>query len=143
MKILWLYAFFHWFMNTSSPVAESSVRVTVHNLRNEKGVILLSLYASGEGFPSDASKAVKLAKVKVAGAQTEVVLEGIPAGSYAIALLHDENNNGKMDTGMFGIPKEGYGASNDAKAVLGPPSFDDARFEHKGNTHLQIKMKYF
>lgn len=143
MKVLWLYAFFHWFMNTSSPVAESPVRVTVHNLRNEKGVILLSLYASGDGFPSDASKAVKLAKVKVTGAQTEIVLEGIPAGSYAIALLHDENNNGKMDTGMFGIPKEGYGASNDAKAVLGPPSFEDARFEHKQNTHLQIKMKYF
>jgi uncharacterized protein (DUF2141 family) len=33
----------------------------------------------------------------------------IKPGKYAIAVIHDENCNGKLDTNMFGIPKEGYG----------------------------------
>ena len=55
--------------------------------------------------------------------------EGIPAGTYALVVLHDENMNGKVDTNWIGIPKEGYGFSNDAKASFSAPSFKDASFQ--------------
>lgn len=53
----------------------------------------------------------------------------VPAGRYAISVLHDENDNKKMDRNFIGIPKEGYGFSRDAKVIAGPPSFDDAAFD--------------
>src|SRR5438552_3406736 len=55
------------------------------------------------------------------------------AGVYAVACFHDENGNGKLDTGLFGIPKEATAASNDAKGTMGPPKFNDAKFSFPGN----------
>jgi len=73
-----------------------------------------------------------------------VVFEDLPFGEYAVSLMHDENRNGKIDTNFLGIPKEGYGASNDAKAVLGPPKYADARFLlDKPDMTMEIKVKYF
>jgi uncharacterized protein (DUF2141 family) len=58
-------------------------------------------------------------------------------------MLHDENDNGKMDTDWMGIPKEGYGATRDAKGIMGPPKFKDAAFTYKGGgLTLQIRAKY-
>ncbi|MDJ1492332.1 DUF2141 domain-containing protein [Cytophagaceae bacterium DM2B3-1] len=122
---------------------ESSIHITVVNLRNTQGHVLLSVFKSEDGFPNNPAKAVKLIKSKIIGDKAEIVLDNMPDGDYAISVLHDENDNGKMDTGAFGIPKEGYGASNDAKAVLGPPSYKDAHFKHQQSTSLKIKMKYF
>jgi uncharacterized protein (DUF2141 family) len=52
----------------------------------------------------------------------------IKPGNYAIAVIHDENRNGELDTNMFGIPKEGYGFSSGAKVTMSAPSFSDAVF---------------
>ncbi len=72
-----------------------------------------------------------------------VVFESLPPGEYAISVFHDENKNGKMDSNFFGIPKEGVGASNDAKGQLGPPHDKDAKFNFTGNTQsIIINMIY-
>lgn len=132
------------FMETTpAPTASSDVRITIHSLRNDEGTVLLSMFKSADGYPGKNEKAVKQAKATVKNGTCEIVLKDVPAGTYAISVLHDENNNGKMDTKAFGIPKEGYGASNDAKATFGPPSFADAKFEHKQETQIRIKMRYF
>ena len=128
---------------TPAPMAASGIRITIHSLRNDEGTVLLSMFKSADGYPGKNEKAVRQAKGKVKGGTCEIILENVPAGTYAISILHDENNNGKMDTKAFGIPKEGYGASNDAKATFGPPSFADAKFEHQQETPLRIKMRYF
>ena len=70
----------------------------------------------------------------------KVVFENIPDGEFAISLYHDENNNGKLDTGWFGIPKEGYGCSNDAKGNMGPPKYEDAKFQLTDNKSMVIKL---
>jgi uncharacterized protein (DUF2141 family) len=65
----------------------------------------------------------------------------IPAGTYAVACFHDENKNGKCDTGLFGIPTEGTVVSNHAKGFMGPPSFDKAKFYLAGvATTLELRM---
>jgi uncharacterized protein (DUF2141 family) len=67
----------------------------------------------------------------------------MPAGTYAVACLHDENKNGKLDTGLFGIPKEGTVASNHAKGFMGPPSFDKAKFSFSGTAStMDLRMGY-
>jgi uncharacterized protein (DUF2141 family) len=64
-------------------------------------------------------------------------------GTYAVAAFHDENGNGKLDRGMFGIPKEGVAASNDARGHMGPPKWDDAKFVYKGELlQLRIRIAY-
>lgn len=65
-------------------------------------------------------------------------------GFYAIAVFHDENNNGKLDTNFLGIPIEGSGASNGAQGWMGPPKFADARFEFTGGLHqIRIDVNYW
>lgn len=66
----------------------------------------------------------------------------VGAGRYAIALIHDENANGKLDKRLM-IPREGFGFSQDAPVVMGPPRFDSAAFPVNGfGEHLTIKMRY-
>jgi len=60
------------------------------------------------------------------GPQARCDFEDIVPGTYAFAVIHDENMNGKLDTNSLGVPKEGYGFSNDAKTSLGAPSFSAA-----------------
>jgi uncharacterized protein (DUF2141 family) len=64
--------------------------------------------------------------------------EHIPAGDFAVSLFHDENNNAALDTNLFGMPKEGWGASRDAEAHFGPPSYGDARVSLSPGEHKRI-----
>ena len=69
--------------------------------------------------------------------------EEVPPGTYAMAVVHDENMNGKLDTGLLGIPTEGYGFSNDAKALFSAPSFADASFRYDGGSiDLTMSLHY-
>lgn len=66
----------------------------------------------------------------------------VPEGRYAIALIHDENANGRMDKRLM-IPREGFGFSQDAPVVMGPPAFKSAAFPvGAAREHLSIKMRY-
>lgn len=65
----------------------------------------------------------------------------IPPGKYAMVVIHDENMNGKLDTNWLGVPNEGYGFSNNAKALLSAPSFSDASFLYNGQ-NINMTLKY-
>lgn len=81
--------------------------------------------------------------MKVRDKQARCDFEDIPPGTYALAVVHDENMNGKLDTNLLGIPKEGYGFSNDAKALLGAPTFSAASFPYDGQyLELTISLNY-
>lgn len=68
--------------------------------------------------------------------------EGLPSGTYALALIHDENGNGRLDT-VMGIPREGFGFSNNPAIRFGPPSFKSASVGiTSGTTDEQVKIKY-
>ena len=53
----------------------------------------------------------------------------LPCGEYAVKVFHDENGNGELDKGVFGIPAEAYGFSNDARGSMGPPEYEKAAFQ--------------
>jgi uncharacterized protein (DUF2141 family) len=125
------------------PSQASIIHVEITGLRNDRGQVFCALYSSPDGFPKDNKKAI--ARLPSAISQQHAVCEfsGIAPGTYAVSVFHDENSNGKLDTNFMGIPREGVGASNNAKGHLGPPKFRDASFGFAGNRiDLQITITY-
>ena len=121
--------------------------VTVEGLRSHKGVVAVNVFKGEKGFPGDDSRAHAKQIVPITEGAKTVTLRfaNLPPGDFAVVLLHDENQNGKMDTGIFGIPREGFGASNNPKVRTGPPRFSDASFvvaEGESEHHLSIKTVY-
>ena len=128
-----------------TPIINQNLKVIVVKLDSNDGVVLVSLFKDGNGYPDDAAKAFGKEKGYIVEKSATIIFKSVPPGSYAIAILHDENNNQKMDKNMLGIPKEGYGFSNNASAPFGPPSYKKAKFTHTASkqTEIQIKAKYF
>jgi len=125
----------------SSPTAVLSVRIS--QLRSNDGQVGCTLYDSVKGFPKDSSAALQRRWCGINNKISTCSFDPIPAGTYAVACFHDENKNGKCDTGLFGIPTEGTIVSNNAKGFMGPPSFDKAKFVFAGvATELQLRMGY-
>jgi uncharacterized protein (DUF2141 family) len=117
--------------------------VLVEGLKDDAGSVHAALHASEDGFPTKPEKALRQADAPIQGGRARIVFEGIPPGGYAVAAYHDENGNGKLDTGFLGIPTEGLAASNDAKGFMGPPSFEKARVEvGPGETRITVRISY-
>jgi uncharacterized protein (DUF2141 family) len=117
--------------------------VAVEGLKDDRGKVHVSLYASEDGFPTRPEKALRQVDARIEGGRARVAFEGIPPGGYAVAAYHDENGNGKLDTGFLGIPTEGLAASNDARGFMGPPSFEKARVEvGPGEARITVRISY-
>ncbi|MBD0776705.1 DUF2141 domain-containing protein [Maribacter sp. ANRC-HE7] len=119
--------------------AEEGVKVTVNieNVLNANGKILASLHNSetflkGEGLDHIAMKSTK-------GTLT-LTFEGVVPGTYAIMVLHDENDNQRMDFEANGMPKENY-ATTGVMALYGPPSFDSSKFE-VSHENLELHIRF-
>jgi uncharacterized protein (DUF2141 family) len=124
-------------------VAPGSLQITVNGLKNTTGQIGLLLFTQKDGFPSDYTKAFRQELVSITGKEVTYTFTDIPAGNYAVTVMHDENNNKKLDTNFIGIPKEGYGFSNNVSVSFGPPKFDDAVIVvQDGKIMLEINMNY-
>lgn len=131
-------------INTSFITPAAELVIEVNNLRNSKGFVLISLFNDEKDFPEKAEKAVRKAKVKIKDRTASISFNNLPAGKYACAILHDENDNYKMDFNILGMPKEGYGFSNNAKGLFGPPSFSKASFVVADEVHkISIRTIYF
>jgi uncharacterized protein (DUF2141 family) len=121
----------------SSLISAQNVNLTVKisGLKSNTGAVLVGLYNSDGTFLKKAYKGVT-SDIKANGAT--VTFSHIPMGEYAISAYHDKNKNGKLDTNFIGIPKEDYASSNNAKGVMGPPKYEDARFDLKKDSKIEI-----
>ena len=108
------------------PIAQAGeLTVTISDIRNAKGTIMVAVEKSDAGW-NDQEKPVAAQKIAASG--KEVVLKfDLPAGEYAVQVMHDENDNGKLDTNFMGMPIEGYGFSNNPQ-VMRKAHFDEAKF---------------
>lgn len=120
------------------------IHVEVLDIRNSTGSVACALFESQKGFPVEfLLSATNIMVIKVRKTRARCDFEDIPPGTYALAVIHDENVNGKLDVNALGIPREGYGFSNDVKAWLGAPSFEEASFKYDGrNLDLTIALHY-
>jgi uncharacterized protein (DUF2141 family) len=127
---------------TQSPQG-NVIHIEIRGMRNSNGQVMCALYSSPDGFPKKGEKAIAHVSSAIVDKQAVCEFSGIAPGTYAVSVIHDENSNGKLDTNFMGIPREGVGASNDAKGHLGPPKFDAAAFRFSGGRlNLTITMKY-
>jgi uncharacterized protein (DUF2141 family) len=121
----------------------SSVRITVRltELQPRRGGVLhVALHREpASGFPGQSTYQNK--DVAVTGTDASVTFDA-PPGSYAVAVHHDANANGKMETNFVGKPKEGYAVSNDIRPTFRAPRFSEARVAVTRDTTLSVRLAY-
>jgi uncharacterized protein (DUF2141 family) len=121
---------------------QGSLDISFEAMRSHKGVIRICLTVNPAGFP-DCSKDRGAITRSVPANGAVVHIEGLPRGTYALAVIHDENGNAKLDT-FAGIPKEGIGFSRNPRLTFGPPSFASSGFAVESVPVRQmVRMKYF
>ena len=127
-----------------SALAGTITVTTMEPLRNSKGTLRCALWTQDRGFPGQSENADKVSAVSISSNSAVCSFQDIEAGKYAISILHDENDNQKIDVMAYGPPTEGYGTSNNAEPLpMAPPSFEGAVFEYDGSAvKLTLSMRY-
>ncbi|NJL25753.1 MAG: DUF2141 domain-containing protein [Calothrix sp. SM1_5_4] len=119
-----------------------AAELEVSGLRSGDGHLAVSVFADAGGFPGDAGQAATTYYIPLEGRRVvDFTIENLPEGAYAIAILHDEDSDKKLRS-FLGIPREGFGFSNNPLIVAGPPSFGKARVELSPGAKIAIRMKY-
>ena len=119
--------------------SQHDLSIEVYNVKTSNGTINVAVYDESDGF-------LKFDKVFVADTvmaskgKTQIKIEGLPEGRYALAIFHDENGNNKLDTNWLGIPKEDIGFSNARMKTFGPPQFEECAFRLKGHSQIEISL---
>ena len=120
--------------------SQTRLEVTVKNIKQATGTIRIGLFSSEKDFLKNA---VEGKIIKAVGKEVTVAFENIKPGDYAISVIHDENENGELDSNMMGLPKEGFAFGNNAMGMFGPPSFEKAKISLGKETVKQIiDLKY-
>lgn len=129
-------------MASAAPQQLATVEANITGVRSAKGNVLVCMTTNPKAYP-DCGKDPKSRKLSLpARATMTATFEDVTPGTYAIALIHDENGNNKMDVAVF-VPREGFGMSRNPKIGMGPPSFKSAAFAVAGSeVKLPITMKY-
>ena len=131
-------------LTTHVAVADALI-VEVNNIK-KAGEIHVAVYDNAEAFEADrgekggAAPGIVDGTIVMVEAGTSTFEYELPAGQYAVGIFHDVNLNNKMDNNFLGLPKEQFGFSNNARALFGPPSYEDAAFELKGVTKQSIDL---
>ena len=125
----------------AGPASAARIVVTIDGLHSNQGNVFVGLYAGPakflQGNQSDAQRKVRAST----GAMT-VVFDNLPPGTYAVGAFHDENGNDHLDTNFLGLPVEGYALSNNVRAAMAKPTFQQAAFtvgEQGANVALHIR----
>jgi uncharacterized protein (DUF2141 family) len=118
---------------------DGRITVEVTGIKKIAGHMIISLYDKPDGFPNT-KNTKETVYVRVETKTVTHVFPHLPPGDYALAVIHDVNSNKKLDKYFFGLPKEKYGFSRNAKGFLGPPSFKKAKFTLKETYLARIKI---
>lgn len=82
----------------------------------------------------------QIRQVRVTGTTVTILFDNLPAGEYAFSIFQDVNDNGVLDTNLFGIPREPWGFSNNARGRFGPPDFEATRFMVSGTKEMTVLL---
>lgn len=118
--------------------------IEIGSFRNDDGQVAISIHNGEEGYPGGEETMVQAKYATIKDGKAIAEFTDLPFGEYAISAYHDENKNEELDTNWIGIPKEGTAASNNAKGKMGPPKYEDAKFEFKEDgQQISFEMGYF
>ncbi|WP_424001451.1 DUF2141 domain-containing protein [Maribacter sp. IgM3_T14_3] len=111
------------------------MEIVITKLKSNEGVVLLELL-------DESNESVKGVEVAIKNNTCIIVFEALKSGKYAAKYFHDENSNDVLDNNWMGIPKEGYGFSNDAYNMFGPKDFKYWLFNVSTNIKIKMSPKY-
>lgn len=114
-----------------------NLTVSISGLKNDTGLVQVGLFNSDGTFLKSAYKGTS-SEIKAKTAT--VTFANVPKGKYAISVYHDTNKNGKLDMNFMGIPKEAFACSNNAKGFMGPPKYEDAKFDLIKDSKIEVKF---
>jgi len=146
LLILSLFTFSLIPLNPRGEAAEdagATLEVRVEGVMERSGEVGIALFENKKGFPTHIEHSYEPAWIllekgmKTAGH----TFEGLPAGDYAVSVLHDENGNRRLERSVLGFPEEGVGFSNDQKVKLSAPDFDDCKFDLTEGEHKKILIR--
>jgi len=126
---------------TAAPTQGYTLTVVVEGVNNLDGNVGMLVFNSPKGWAEDRSAALKDISVPAHPGTVKIEVPGLPAGEYAIALVHDVNKNHKLDRNWISEPKEQWGLSNNPHAVIKTPAYKNCTFTLKGDQEIHIKMQ--
>ncbi|WP_170294691.1 DUF2141 domain-containing protein [Roseospira navarrensis] len=125
-----------------TPPAAAPLALTITNVSSAEGTVYVAVYDTPDAF-LDADRKRLGAKAPAEAGTVRLLVEGLPPGRYAIAVFHDENGNGEFDTGLFGVPLEGFGFTRDPSVVPSLPDFEDAAISlEPPEAQATLRMRY-
>ncbi|MUL36239.1 DUF2141 domain-containing protein [Gloeocapsopsis dulcis] len=129
----------------STAVAQPSNKLTVvvDGITRPRGQVCFRLYDKDKGFPQSAAGVIQSGCTNAQGTSVIAEFHALQPGTYAVTVFHDENNDQKLNTNFLGIPREGFGISNNPPVKIGAPKFNNASFSVEGNTTITVNMRYF
>jgi uncharacterized protein (DUF2141 family) len=113
----------------ASPAATEghcSLVIHVTGFRNTKGLLGAELFTSSAGWPENVDKSYRHDHFPIEGDRATARFDHIPAGRYGVVVLHDENENRKLDRNLLLVPKEGFGFANNPRVLLAAPPIEKA-----------------
>lgn len=122
--------------------AGAKLTIVLDGIPRQKGQVCLRIYNKASGFPESAAGVVQSGCKQVTGNSVTAQFYGLKPGTYAVAVYHDENSDRKLNTNFLGIPKEGFGISNNPPVKASAPKFKNASFQVIKDTMVRITMRY-
>ncbi|MEA5000298.1 MAG: DUF2141 domain-containing protein [Endomicrobiaceae bacterium] len=141
-KILIIFFLFLFIPSQTFTGQKAKIVINASNFKNDKGTARFSLFSQSKGFPEKYKFANATVSAPIVNNNATATFENILYGEYAVSILHDENDNYKMDFNFIGIPKEGFGVSNN-RNKKSKPSYDKSKININGNLTLYIDIVYF
>lgn len=121
--------------------AAVSLTVEVRDIRVHQGRIQVGIYADPAAFPA-AGREYRIERAQVTGAAARCTVQGLPPGTYAVALFHDVNSDGVCNLSRLGIPLEPYGFANNVRPVFSAPGFADAQVLLRQDTQISVTLRH-
>lgn len=121
--------------NARSP---GKLSVAVSNVRNSQGAVFIAVYDRAHWLKPGQFQAHR--RVRAHQGTVSVSFDGMEPGRYAIAVFHDENDNGRVDTNFLGLPAEGFGFSK--LSPFRKPAFEETSFDVDGHVRMGVRLRY-
>ena len=139
MNYFFLLVSFLFTLETMGQSSPTSLQVSISGASSDAGSIRILVFSKPSGFPDQIKQAVRSISLAPKSGKASFKLTDLPAGTYAIGVIHDLDNNGKLSTNAVGYPTEKFGFSKNPKVYFGPPSFEKAAFV-LGKTPVSLEI---